>query len=127
MSHTVVVIHDPDPDIVATAVTAITTALGDRPLSVHPIVVEDARDVDDVIEELLVAYGLNENQRAQVWLDDQGLSRTQIAARLGLSRTSVTVYWRYVYEKIGVPNRPALREWLKTLRRKLASGMFGHH
>lgn len=119
MSHTVVVIHDPDPDIVATAVATITTAVGDRPLSVHPIVVEDERDVDAVIEELLIAYGLNENQRAQVWLDDQGLSRSQIATRLGLSRGSVTEYWKHVYEGVGVPNRPALRKWLKTMRREL--------
>ena len=122
MSHTVV-IHDPDPDIVATAVATITTAVRDRPLSVHPIVVEDERDVDAVIEALLVEYNLNDNERAQVWLDDQGLTRKQIAAHLGLSVVSVTVYWRFVYEKIGVRNRPALRTWLKTLRRELASGM----
>lgn len=120
MSHTVVIIHDPDPDIVATAVTTITQAVGERPLSVHTVAVEDACDVDAAIEKLLVAYGLNENERAQVWLDDQGFSRTQIADRLGLSRGSVTVYWKYVYDKIGVPDRPALREWLKTLRRNIA-------
>lgn len=123
MSHTVVVIHDPDPNIVATAVATITTAVGDRPLSVHPIVVEDERDVDAVIEALLVEYNLNDNERAQVWLDDQGLTRKQIAAHLGLSVVSVTVYWRFVYEKIGVRNRSALRTWLKTLRRELTSGM----
>lgn len=123
MSHTVVVIHDPDPDIVATAVATITTAVGDRPLSVHPIVVEDERNVDAVIEALLVEYNLNDNERAQVWLDDQGLTRKQIAAHLGLSVVSVTVYWRFVYEKIGVRNRSALRTWLKTLRRELTSGM----
>lgn len=83
MAHTVVVIHDPDPDIVATAVATITAAVGACPVSVHPIAVGAACEVDAAIEALLIAYGLNANERAQVWLDDQGLSRTQIAARLG--------------------------------------------
>lgn len=126
MAHTVVIIHDPNPDIVATAVATITKAVGDRPVSVHAISVGEAREIDAAIEALLIEYGLNDNERAQVWLDDQDLSRTQIADRLGLSPVSVTVYWRYVYEKIGVPNRSALRRWLKALRRELAKGMAGH-
>lgn len=123
MTHTLVIIHDPNPDTVATAVATITTAVDDRPLSVHSIAVEEAVDVDGIVEALLVEYGLNDNERAQVWLDDQGLTRKQIAARLGLTVATVSVYWKFVYEKIGVPNRSALRTWLKTLRRELASGM----
>lgn len=117
MTHTLVIIHDSNPLAVAT----ITTAVDDQPVSVHRIAVEDTGDVHAIIEALMVEYGLNANERAQVWLDDQGYARKQIAARLGLSPGSVTVYWRYVYDKLGVSDRPALRAWLKQLRRELES------
>lgn len=126
MTHTLVIIHDPNPDTVATAVATITTAVDDRPLSVHRIAVEEAVDVDGMVEALLVEYCLNDNERALVWLDDQGLTRKQIAAHLGLTAATVSVYWKLVYEKIGVRKRSAFRAWLKTLRRELTSGMARH-
>lgn len=120
MSHKVVIIVGADDATAASAVDAIASVTANRSISVRAVAVEEAAAPDAIIEALLIEHGLNENERAMVWLDDQGRTRAQIAQHLGLTAGTVTNYWKLLYAKLGLADRQALQGWLKMLRGHIA-------
>jgi DNA-binding CsgD family transcriptional regulator len=64
------------------------------------------------IRALLTGYGLTARQCDVVLLDLQGLTRTDIAIRCGITPLTVKKYWRSISTRLGLQRRQSIREWV---------------